>query len=355
MAIVGLGGGVGASRLWRALVERVDPGALTLVVNTGDDLWIHGLRVCPDLDTTAYALSDRQDTERGWGLRGETFRAMEALRGLNRLAPGHEPWFNLGDTDLATHLFRTGRLRDGRPLSRITPELAAALGVGPRLLPMTDDEVETHVLTVGGSCACDSSERKTSERDEHACRWVHYQEFFVRRAAGEELRQVVYRGAEHARPAPGVLEALESADLVILGPSNPLASLGPILAVPGIRDALTWASGPVVAVTPVVSGVEIADAGEARRAASRAVLLRSAGLSHTASAAAGLLRELAGTFVLDRADAVEADGIEAMGMTVLLADTLVGRPGHARGADGVAELVDVILGTAPQSTERRVT
>lgn len=336
MRIVGLGGGVGASRLWRALVERVDPGALTLVVNTGDDLWIHGLRVCPDLDTTAYALSDRQDTERGWGMRGETFRAMEALRGLNRLAPGHEPWFNLGDADLATHLFRTGRLRDGRPLSRITAELAAALGVGSRLLPMTDDEVETHVLTVGGSL-------------------VHYQEFFVRRAAAEELRQVVYRGAEHARPAPGVLEALEAADLVVLAPSNPLASLGPILAVPGIRDALTWASGPVVAVTPVVSGVEITDAGEARRAASRAVLLRSAGLSHTASAAAGLLRELAGTFVLDRADAVEADEIEAMGMTVLLADTLVGRPGHARAADGVAELVDVILGTAPQSTERRVT
>jgi LPPG:FO 2-phospho-L-lactate transferase len=324
MRIVGLGGGVGASRLWRALVERVDPGGLTLVVNTGDDLWIHGLRVCPDLDTTAYALSGRQDIDRGWGLRGETFRAMETLRGLNRLTPDQAPWFNLGDADLATHLFRTGGLREGRPLSRITAELAAALGVGPRLLPMTDDEVETHVLTVGGSL-------------------LHYQEFFVRRAAGEELRQVVHRGAEHARPAPGVLEAIGSADLVLLGPSNPLASIGPILAVPGVLQALAATAAPVVAVTPVVSAVPITDPGEARRAASRAVLLRAAGLSHTASAAASLLRGVADAFVLDRADAIELDAITEMGLQVALADTLLSAQGHARGPDGVAEVVDTIL------------
>lgn len=323
--IVGLGGGVGASRFWRALLERVDPGDLTIVVNTGDDLWIHGLRVCPDLDTTVYALSGRQDTERGWGLRGETFRTMEALRDLEADVQGQNPWFSLGDTDLATHLFRTGRLRDGRPLSRVTAELARAMGVGPRLLPMTDDEVETHVLTVGGSL-------------------VHYQEFFVKRAAGEELRQVLYRGAETSRPAPGVLSAIAAADLVVLAPSNPLASIGPILAVPGVRDALAATPAPVVAVTPVVSGVEITEPGEARRAASRATLLRSAGLSHTASAAASLLRGVADAFVLDRTDAVEQDDIAAMGMTVALADTLVGGAGHARGPDGVAELVDTVLG-----------
>lgn len=331
-----MGGGVGASRLWRALLQRVEADGLTLVVNTGDDLWIHGLRVCPDLDTTAYALSGRQDVERGWGLGGETFRAMDALRGLNRLPGGQEPWFNLGDTDLATHLFRTGRLFQGRPLSRVTAELAAALGVvGTRLLPMSDDEVETHVHTVSGLL-------------------LHYQEFFVRRGAAAELRQVVHRGAERARPAPGVLAAIAGAELVVLAPSNPLASIAPILAVPGVRSALAATRAPVVAVTPVVSGVEITDPGDARRAASRAVLLRTVGLSHTASSAASLLRGLADVFVLDRADAVEADAIAAMGLTVALADTLVGNAGHARGPDGVAELVDVVLGsvTSPRSPAR---
>jgi LPPG:FO 2-phospho-L-lactate transferase len=324
--IVGLGGGVGASRLWAALLARVDPADLTLVVNTGDDIWLHGLRICPDLDTTAYALSGRQDTERGWGVRGETFRAMDALRAL-----GAQPWFSLGDLDLATHLFRTGRLAEGRPLSEVTAELCAAMGVGPRVLPMSDDAVETHVLTHGGSL-------------------VHYQDFFVRRAAGEELRQIVYRGAESARPAPGVTAAIAEAELVVLAPSNPLASLGPILAVPGIRETLAAGPAPVVAVTPVVSGVPIVDPGEARRAASRAVLLRSAGLSHTASSAASLLRGVADAFVLDRTDAIEADAIAAMGLRVSLADTL----GHARGGDGVAELVDVVLAhrAGPRSRTR---
>jgi LPPG:FO 2-phospho-L-lactate transferase len=330
--IVGLGGGIGASRFWRALLGRVDAADLTLVVNTGDDLWIHGLRVCPDLDTIAYALSGRQDTERGWGVRGESFRTMDALRAL-----GHDPWFNLGDLDLATHLFRTGRLRDGRPLSEVTAELAAAMGVGPTVLPMTDDEVETHVLTVGGSL-------------------VHYQDFFVRRGAADEIRQVVYRGAESARPAPGVLAALAAADLVVLAPSNPLASIGPILAVPGVREALAACRATVVAISPVVSGVEITDPGEERRAGSRAALLRSAGLSHTASAAAILLRGVADVFVLDRADAIERDSIAATGLEVVLADTLVDRPGHACGDDGVAEVVDQVLAlrTHPRISPRNL-
>lgn len=318
--IVGLGGGIGASRFWRALLGRVDEREFTLVVNTGDDFWIHGLRVCPDLDTIAYSLSGRQDTERGWGVRGETWRTMDALRGL-----GEAPWFNLGDVDLATHLFRTGRLREGRPLSEVTRALATAMGVGPTLLPMTDDEVETHVLTRGGSL-------------------VHYQDFFVRRAAADDIRQVVYRGADSARPAPGVLAAIAGADLVILAPSNPLASIGPILAVPGIRDALVACPAPVVAISPVVSGVEITDPGEARRADSRAALLRSAGLSHTASAAAALLRGVADVFVLDKMDEMERDTIAAGDLLVLLADTLVGRDGHARGDDGVAQVVDLVLG-----------
>jgi LPPG:FO 2-phospho-L-lactate transferase len=320
--IVGLGGGIGAARFWRALLARVDAAELTLVVNTADDLWIHGLRVCPDLDTIAYALSGRQDTERGWGVRDESFRTMGALRAL-----GHEPWFNLGDLDLATHLFRTGRLRDGWTLAEVTTALGAAMGVGPRLLPMTDDEVETHVLTGG---------------------WMHYQDFFVRCGAAEEVRAVDYRGIGTARPAPGVTEALAAADLVVLAPSNPLASIGPILAVPGVREALAACAAPVVAITPIVSGVAITDPGEGRRAGSRAALLRSAGLAHTASAAASLLRGIADVFVLDRADADERDSIAGAGLQVVLADTLVGRPGHACGDDGVAEVVDQVLALRAQ-------
>ncbi|MGQ0466247.1 MAG: 2-phospho-L-lactate transferase [Sporichthyaceae bacterium] len=291
--IVGLGGGIGAARLWRALLERVGPSGLTVVGNTGDDLWIHGLRVCPDLDTVTYALTDRQDVERGWGLRGETWRAMDALREL-----GQEVWFNLGDTDLATHLYRTGALRAGRPLSAITADLAPGL----KLLPMTDGEAETHVHLDAGV--------------------VHYQEFYIRRAAADAVRQVEYRGIADCVPAPGVLDAVAAADTIVLGPSNPLASIGPILAVPGISDAIAESGARVVAVTPIVSGVPIVDPGEARRAASRAALLASLGLPHTATSAAALLADLIDVFVLDHADAAEAGEIEKLGADVVCADTL---------------------------------
>jgi LPPG:FO 2-phospho-L-lactate transferase len=319
MKIVGLGGGIGAARLWRALLERVDPAEVTIVVNTGDDLWIHGLRVCPDLDTVLYSLTDRQDPVRGWGLRGETWRCMERLREL-----GSEGWFNLGDADLATHLFRTGALRAGRRLSEVTADLAAALGLRARLLPMSDDEVETHVLTDAGA--------------------LHYQEFYIARAASDVVAAVEYRGAQAATPAPGVLEAITAADRIIIGPSNPVASIGPILAVPGVRDAIKAATAPVIAVTPIVSGIRITDAGEQRRADSRAALLAALGLPHTARAAAELFTDLLDAFVLDLADRGEPRR-QVSGADVLLAHTLVddhGRfpPGPIREED----LVDLLLG-----------
>jgi len=310
--IVGLGGGIGAARLWCALLERIDPREVTIVANTGDDLCLHGLRICPDLDTVLYTLTGRQDWERGWGLRGESWRCMDALRGL-----GADPWFNLGDTDLATHLYRTGALRAGRTLSQITAELAAAAGLAARLLPMTDDEVETHVVTEAGT--------------------FHYQEFYVRRGATDRVLAIEYRGAEYARPAPGLLEAVVSAEVVVLGPSNPLASIGPILAVPGIRAALAETAARVVAVTPIVTGVPITDPGEARRAASRAALLDSAGLAHNATSAAALLCDVLDVFVLDRADAEQAEAIAATGPQVVTAETLPAPSGHAVG------VVDVVL------------
>jgi LPPG:FO 2-phospho-L-lactate transferase len=320
--IVGLGGGIGAARLWRALSDRVDPAGLTIIGNTGDDLWIHGLRVCPDLDTVLYALTGRQDAERGWGLHGETWRCMGALRDL-----GGQTWFNLGDTDLATHLYRTGSLRAGRTLSEVTAELSERLGLRARLLPMTDDEVETQVITDAGE--------------------FHYQEFYLQRGATDTVRSVCYRGAEQSRPGPGVLAAIASADLVVLGPSNPLASLGPILAVPGIRDALTECSATVVGVTPIVSGTPITDPGEARRAASRAALLACAGLPHTATSAARLLCDVLDVFVVDTVDADEAESVAATGVRVVVANTLLATQGHAE------DLVNVVLEAGAVATGQR--
>jgi LPPG:FO 2-phospho-L-lactate transferase len=310
--IVGLGGGIGASRFWRAILAAgVDPGDLTVVVNTADDIWLHGLRVCPDIDTTLYALSGRQDTERGWGVRDETWRSMDALRDL-----GAQPWFNLGDLDLGTHLFRTGLLRDGVGLAEITRRLAAGMGLGVRILPMTEDEVTSYVLTVSGSL-------------------LHFQEFHVGRRSRDEVRNLTYRGIDTARPAPGVLAAVTAADLVVIAPSNPLASVAPILALPGVTDALRATAAPVVAVTPVVTGVPITDPGEQHRADTRAGLLRSVGLSHSATSAAVLLREVADAFVLDVADEIERDAIAGLGLDVLVADTL--GPGIATAARAVLD------------------
>jgi LPPG:FO 2-phospho-L-lactate transferase len=305
-----LGGGIGAARLWKALA-RVDE--LAIVVNTADDLWRYGLRVCPDLDTVQYWLSDRADTARGWGLKGETFRAMETLRSL-----GEDPWFGLGDTDLATHLLRTSWLRAGVGLAEVTARLGAAMGVPARVLPMCEQEVATQVL-VGDA-------------------WLGYQEFIVRRQASVPVDDVRWVGVEAATPAPGVLEAIEAVEVVVLGPSNPFASVLPILEVAGIRDAL--AGRRVVAVTPVVNGIAITDPGEANRARSRAALLGARGLPHRAAAVASLYRGVADVFVLDSADAAEREEIE--GMEVVVAPTLV----HLGLADDLPAMIEAVAAAA---------
>jgi LPPG:FO 2-phospho-L-lactate transferase len=311
--VLGLGGGIGASRLWTALAAALDPGELTLIVNTGDDLWQHGLRICPDLDTTLYTLSGRRDEERGWGVRGESWRCMDALRTLDG-----QVWFDLGDVDLATHLLRTGLLRDGVGLAAVTARLAGAMGVGVRVLPMTEDEVVTRVEVAGG-------------------RILHYEEFLVRHGALPAVRRLVLDGTGAARPAPGVLEAIAEADLIVLAPSNPLASIAPILAVPQLRAALRRAAAERVAVTPIVSGVPITDPDEARRAASRAALLASLDLPATAAAVAGLYRDLVHRFVLDVADADQVDAVAGLGVEPVVVATLLHR--GAPAADLVAALL----------------
>ena len=299
-AIVGLGGGIGASRLWGPLVREAPTGALTLVVNVADDVWMHGLRACPDIDTVLYALSGRQDPARGWGVSGDSFECMESLRRL-----GEDVWFNMGDRDLATHLLRTRLLGEGHGLADITARLAAALGVPARVLPATGDEVRTVISTVGGS-------------------EIGYQEYLVQRRAADEVADVRWDGLDTGQAGASVLDAIEAADLIIIGPSNPVASVLPILGLPGVREAIRDSPARVVAVAPVVASVRITDEGEARRARSRAALLGAFGLPHRPSSVAGLYRDLVDTFVLDEADAADdQEAIEALGIDVMTARTLL--------------------------------
>lgn len=323
MRVTMLGGGVGCSRLAAPLAEALGPGDLTVVLNTGDDLWRYGLRICPDIDTNLYALSGLRDRERGWGVAGDSFRTMEQLRRL-----GEDAWFNLGDLDLATHLLRTARLRDGDTLSQVTAGLAASLGVGVRLLPMTDHEVATRVVTAAGE--------------------LSFQEYFVQHRAEPEVLQVRYEGAASARPAPDVIASIESADLVVLGPSNPVSSLGPMLAVPGIAEALEArraSGGTTAVVTSVVSGVPIEAEGEAHRARCRAAMLASRGLAHSATSVGEVLEGLAEVFVLDRSDSAEAGDLASAGYRVVEADTIVST--HQRGVDLARVVVDIAPNGAP--------
>jgi LPPG:FO 2-phospho-L-lactate transferase len=306
--VVGLGGGIGASRLWKALAPACGPDALTLVVNVADDVWMHGLRACPDLDTVLYALSGRQDPARGWGVSGDTFECVQALRGL-----GEDVWFSLGDRDLATHLLRSQLLRQGVTLTDVTARLAGALAVPARVLPVSDDEIRTVIRTTGGT-------------------ELGYQEFIVQRRAADEVAEVHWDGLPESRPVEAVIDAISAADLVVIAPSNPVASVLPILGVPGVSDAIRASAARVVAVTPVVASVPITDEGEARRARSRSALLAAFGVAHRASAVARLYADLIDVFVVDEADADEEIGpIAELGIEVVTSRTLLHLDGDTSG------------------------
>ncbi|MGY1857883.1 2-phospho-L-lactate transferase [Modestobacter sp. SYSU DS0290] len=236
MHIVVLAGGVGGARFLRGVTSAAPEAQVTAVVNTGDDVTMHGLRICPDLDTVMYTLGDGIDDDRGWGRRDESWTVKEELAGY-----GAEPtWFGLGDRDLATHLVRTRMLDAGYPLSEVTAALAERWRPGARLLPMSDQRVETHVVV---------PDPETGRQ-----RAIHFQEWWVRHRAALEARAFVQVGVDDARPAPGVVDALTTADAVLLAPSNPVVSIGTILGVPGVRDALRAATGRVVGVSPIVGG-----------------------------------------------------------------------------------------------------
>ena len=295
--ITAIAGGVGAARLLRGLVRVVPPGDITAVVNTGDDTEMHGLHVSPDLDTVTYTLAGLNDDERGWGLAGETWAAMDALERL-----GGEAWFRLGDRDLATHLYRTDRLRQGAPLSTVTAEITAALGVGVRLLPMSDDPVRTYLTLSDGP-------------------EVPFQDYFVRHRHAVAVTSVRLAGAEQARPGPGVLDAIGQAEVVVVCPSNPIVSVGPVLAVPGVLEALTARRHDVVAVSPIVAGAALK--GPADR------LLVELGHEATVVGVARLYAPFAATLVVDSADAALAGEVEASGVHCVVAPTVMHTPADA--------------------------
>ena len=293
-----LAGGVGAARYLAGLRQVVPPADITAVVNTADDTWLHGLRICPDLDTVTYTLAGAVNGETGWGLSGETWQAMESLRAYD----AERAWFNLGDRDLGTHLFRTGRLREGATLTEVTADITARWELGLRLLPMTEDEVATRFrLPDGGD--------------------LGFQEYFVRHRHSIAVSAVRFEGIDTARPAPGVLEAVGQAERVVLAPSNPIVSIGPILAVPGVRDALAARRDSVVAVSPIIAGATVK--GPADR------LLGELGHDVSVVGVARFYADLAGTLVIDDADADLAGAVEAEGVRCVVAPTLMHGPAEA--------------------------
>ena len=295
MRVAALAGGIGAGKFLRGLVRVVAPEDVTAIVNTGDDVTMHGLHVSPDLDSVTYWLGDVFDRERGWGRRDETFRATEELRSFDP----DQAWFNLGDLDLATHLFRSNLLRAGETLTGATAAVASRFGVVPRILPMTDDPVATRIAVVADGDELD----------------LHFQEYWVRRGGRDEVKAVRYEGAERSRPAPGVLEGLSNADAIVLCPSNPVASLGPILAVPGIREAVAARRSDVVGGSGIVAGAPLT--GMADR------LMPATGAEVTAAGAAECYRGLLGAWVIDDADRALIPRIEATGVRVGATDSIM--------------------------------
>jgi len=308
MKIAVLAGGVGGARFVQALTEVVPPGDVTVIANVGDDLEVHGLHVSPDLDTLLYTLAGLGDEERGWGRADETWNARDTIEQL-----GGETWFQLGDRDLGLHLVRTEALRSGEPLSAATAKIARAVGLELALLPATDDRLRTWIRTPAGE--------------------FEFQEWFVARGHRDRVDEVIYQGSAEARPAPGVVEALETAELIAIAPSNPFVSIGPIVAVSEIRAALEGRRERVVAVSPLIGGRAVK--GPA------AEMFESLAGGTGAGQVTGCYKGLIGALVLDKADADEAEAVVERGVQPLVTRTLMSQP-EARGA-----LVETVLGLVP--------
>ena len=302
--IAALAGGVGAARMLRGLLGVVPAADITAVVNTGDDLVLHGLHISPDLDTVTYTLAGAINPDTGWGLAGETWRAMEALDRY-----GGQSWFRLGDTDLATHLYRTQRLAEGATLTQATDEIVRAWGLGLTVLPMSDDPVRTMVTVEGDG-------------------EIGFQDYFVGRRHSVAVRDLRFAGAEASSPAPGVLGSIARADAVLICPSNPLVSIGPVLAVPGVRAAVEARRDQVVAVSPIVAGRALK--GPADR------LMAELGHEASVVGVARLYAGLASVLVVDEADADLAPQVEGEGLRCVVAPSVMTDEGVARALASAA-------------------
>ena len=290
-----ISGGVGAARFLRGLIDAIDPSGVTAIVNVADDMVLHGLSISPDIDTVTYTLADAIDPGRGWGLKNETWSAMAALARF-----GDRDWFSLGDHDLATHLERTARLAEGATLTEATRDIAAAWGVEAAILPVTNDRVSTFVTRA------DTNEE------------ISFQEYFVRLKHAVAISSVRFDNAENATATPQVRLAIDEADVVIIAPSNPIVSIAPVLAVPGVLDALRARSGPTVAISPIVGGKALK--GPA------ADMLRELGHSADAAGVAGLWTEFVDVLLIDDIDAHRSEAVATAGVVPYVTDTVMASP-----------------------------
>jgi LPPG:FO 2-phospho-L-lactate transferase len=300
-----LAGGVGAARFLEGVVQVVPPEDVTVISNTGDDEDFFGLRVSPDIDIVIYTLAGEVDAEKGWGLRGETFHALEALRRF-----GYETWFNLGDGDLATLAHRTMLLRQGKTLSEATRSVADAFGLRLRVLPVSDDRIKTIVRIESGEVA--------------------FQEYFVKRRTEDDVQAVRFDGIRTARPAAGVVEAIRKADIVLVAPSNPIVSIGPLLAVDGVRDALRESRAGIAGVSPIVGGTTIK--GPADR------MMASLGMTPTVIGIAEAYADFLDVLVIDEQDRELAPAVDATGIRAVVTDTIMRGPSEKRALAEVAIL-----------------
>ena len=313
--IVALAGGVGGAKMAQGLQAALPPGALTTIVNTADDFDLYGLRICPDLDTVMYTLAGIADPVNGWGVAGDTRHTLDAIARY-----GEDPWFLLGDQDFATHVLRTERLQAGDSLTGVTAELAAALGVPGRIVPMTDDRVATLIDTPAGR--------------------LEFQEYFVARRQGDDVIGVHFTGIDDAQAHPDALAAIRDAEAIVIAPSNPIVSVGPILATPGIRSALAATEAPLVAVSPIVGGRALK--GPA------AQMLASLGHDVSALGVARLYADLVDGIVIDAVDGELAPAIENLGPHVLVTETVMG------GAEDRRRLATEVLDFAGSLAARQM-
>jgi LPPG:FO 2-phospho-L-lactate transferase len=289
-SVVALAGGVGAARFLDGLTRVIAPERVYIIGNTADDAEIHGLHVSPDLDTVTYTLAGLANAQHGWGVRGDSFRCLEALKRL-----GADTWFQLGDLDLATHLFRTMRLREGLSLAAVTAEITEALEVPSTLVPMSNERVRTRICTPSGE--------------------LEFQTYFVKRRARDRVIAMRFEGASEAVPAPGLLDAIARAEAIILCPSNPFISIGPILAIPGIRDVLRTRRDRVAAISPIVGGKALK--GPAAK------MMKSMRLRSSAAEVAKLYADFTGVFILDELDRKQAVQVAALNMRPVATNTVM--------------------------------